>query len=127
MVILHIAFLRNASITGVRVAVPQHVNAQAEYAQVGFLNVAGENIPSIANQLPYSDHFAFCNLPEPFCHPDLIVFHEVYRPAYLKLYKQAKADKIPYVIIPHGCLTNGAQHKKALKKRMGNLLFFNRF
>lgn len=127
MVILHIASIENVMTSGVNVAVPQHIRAQAKYAQVGLLNVLNECIPYIENQFPFEDSFSFSNLPEPFCKPDLIVFHEVYKPSYLKLYRQAKAAGIPYVIVPHGCLTKGAQRKKRLKKIAGNLLLFNYF
>ena len=127
MVILHIASIRDTAINGVHVAVPQHIRAQSEYAKVGFVNVLGEDIPAISNQFPYGDTFSVCGLPEPFCSPDLIVFHEVYKPAYLKLYRQAKSMGIPYIIVPHGCLTKGAQKKKHLKKMVGNILLFNRF
>ena len=127
MVILHIATIRSEALTGVAVAVPQHVNVQGMFAQVGFVNVAGDTIPGIKNQFPYGEKFLISNLPEPFCKPNLIVFHEVYRPAFLKLYKQAKAANIPYIIIPHGCLTREAQRKKRLKKVAANFLLFNAF
>lgn len=127
MIILHIASIFNTSVSGMDVAVPLHVNAQSEFAEIGFVNVSGIDIPSIKNQFPYDKSFRLADLPVPFNQPDLIVFHEVYKPAYLRLYKQAKAAGVPYVIVPHGCLTKGAQKKKRLKKMLGNTLFFNSF
>lgn len=127
MVILHIASIHDTSVSGLDVAVPQHIKAQSEFAQIGFVNVAGERIPGIENQFPFDERVSVSRLPAPFCAPDLIVFHEVYRPAYLRLYRQAKAAHIPYIIIPHGCLTDEAQSKKKLKKAAANILLFNAF
>lgn len=73
------------------------------------------------------DYSAISQLPEPFNEPDLIVFNEVYKLEYLRLYKECSNNGIPYVIIPHGCLVNIAQKKRKIKKIVGNFLFFNRF
>jgi len=127
MVILHIAHIKNELFSGVAVVVPQHVNAQSEFAQVGFLNASGETIPSVKNQLAYRKGMSLSELPMPFCTPDLIVFHEVYYPVFLSLSKQAREMSIPYIVVPHGCLTYNAQRKKKLKKIAGNILLFNRF
>ena len=62
-----------------------------------------------------------------FKDPDIAVFQECYRKDYLKLVKRITAKGIPYVIIPHGELSDEAQKKKHLKKMIANLLLFNRF
>lgn len=59
--------------------------------------------------------------------PDLVIFNEVYKKEYLRLYKECIKNSIPYVIIPHGCLMRKAQKKSKLKKKVANLLLFNRF
>ena len=46
---------------------------------------------------------------------------------YLWIWPQLKKSRIPFIIIPHGELADGAQSKKHLKKMIGNYLFFNRF
>lgn len=66
-------------------------------------------------------------LPTPFNKPDLVVFEEVYKIEYIKLYNECLCAKIPYVIIPHGCLVDLEQNKKKLKHQVANLLLFNRF
>lgn len=127
MVVLHIAHLDSNPFGGVNTAVPQHIKAQQEIAQVGFINVTNIMIEGIQNQFPYHAKFCFQELPAPFNKPDIIIFHEIYRPPFLKLSRLAVASGIPYVVFPHGGLTKVAQNTKALKKRIGNLLLFNRY
>ncbi len=125
MVILHIAHIEAATVGGVNIAVPKMVNAQKEFAHVGILNLTGEPIGSVPT---FSlDDFFMKKIPVSFQKPDLVVFHEVYRPAFLKLSAYFKKEKIPYLVIPHGCLTKTAQRKKFLKKWTANLLLFRKF
>lgn len=67
------------------------------------------------------------DLPYPFNKPDIIVFQSTYIPYHYKLAKEAIANGIPYVIAPRGGMTLRAQKSKWLKKKIGNLLFFNKF
>ncbi len=127
MVVLHVACIENNSFSGVCVAVPQHVRAQAAFAQVALLNVNNVRIKGVEKQLAYEKRFDVRKLESPFDCPDLVVFHETYRTEYLRIYKNLKKNKIPYIVLPHGELRKEAQKKKRWKKLAANLLFFKKF
>lgn len=127
MVILHIAHVDTNLCAGVNVAVPGHVSAQQKWAQVGLVNLAQVAPPDVQNVFALEKARTIHDLKAPFCSPDLVVFHEVYRPAYLRLSAYLRRRGIPYVIVPHGSLTKAARRKKWLKKKIAGLLFFDHF
>ncbi|MBR5178606.1 MAG: glycosyltransferase [Lachnospiraceae bacterium] len=94
--------------------------------QIGFLNTRSISINGIDCQLMPTKN-SLKELPYPFNKPDLVVFHEVYYPAFVGLGKECKKNHIPYIIIPHGCLTKEALEIKKWKKRIGNELLFKDF
>lgn len=127
MIILHIAYLRNDPFTGVCVVAPEHIKHQNELAEVALLNICDTHIEGIANQFVYHGRNWKDDVTPEFKKPDLIVFHEVYHIEFVRIAKTLVRDEIPYVIIPHGCLVNSAQHKKWWKKRLANTFIFNRY
>ncbi len=126
MVIIHIANIDSTVIGGVQVAVPQMIRAQSKYASVGLINTHGDIIDGI-QMLEFNGTFEKSKFPAQFDNPDMVVFHEVYRFEYVGIYKVVQKAKIPYIIIPHGCLSKQAQKRKFLKKITANILFFNSF
>lgn len=127
MILLHIAHVSESRLAGVDVAVPAIVQSQQTVARAALLNLTNAAVSEVSEQLTYTKGMGLDALPEPFCKPDLIVFHEIYRQPFLSLAKQARAMGIPYVIVPHGGLTKNAQRIKAYKKIPANLLLFDRF
>ena len=128
MVIVHIASVNANMISGVNVVVPQHVKAQAQLAQVCLVNICNIDVMKGSLQCEYRGANNFPEyLPEPFDKPDIVVFHEINIPEYIKIYKELLKKDIPYVIVPHGENTDSALKKKWLKKKIAYLLLFNRF
>ena len=122
MNIVHVASIRKDFFSGVSVVVPEHVKAQQRIENVSFLNITNESFDGIDHQLHYTRGFSFDGMSI-----DLAVFHEAYRLEYLFLSEELRQKGIPYIIIPHGELNREAQKKKWLKKKLANLLLFNRF
>jgi len=126
MVVLHIANIDASILGGVQVAVPAMVRAQSAYAQVALLNTHGEELNGIKT-LTLGGEFELSSLEAPFNSPDIVVFHEIYRIEFIKIYKKLKTAGVPYIIIPHGGFNKRAQHSKRLKKTVANLLLFNKY
>ena len=127
MVILHIAHINNSTYSGVSVVVPLHMKFQNEYATTGLLNINNQAIHSLNSIMSYNDNFDINKLPTPYNKPDIVIIHEVYYKEYLKIWKNLKQNHIPYIIVPHGCLTAAAQNKKKIKKIIANTLCFRKF
>jgi len=131
MNILHVGNIRNSRLNGVCIVVPRHIEHQAKYENVALFNL-DTHIPVVSKgKYPVFNRKEFnCkikNLPTPFNKPDLVVFHEVYWPAFIGLSANLRRRNIPYIIIPHCSLTQVAQNTKTIKKFLGNLVLFNTF
>ena len=87
MTIIHVANIDPSILGGVQVAVPQMVRAQSRYANVALMNTHGGYIPDVHGIHYDGESFSITELEPPFNFPDLIVFHELYRFEYIKLYK----------------------------------------
>lgn len=123
MTILHIFKSLNRQFAGTDVVVPNHIKAQQSIEIVGCINIANIKIDGVKKQFDYEKEFKLKSLPIPFNKPDIVVFHQIYVPEYIKISKVLRKEKIPYIIVPHGSLTNEAQKIKRIKKLFGNLLF----
>ena len=133
MKILIVASIDNNPYNGVPRAVPGMVNAlqdtlmeQSGDNQIAFVNVRGIMIDGIDCQIVPSK-YSLDEMPTEFKRPDLVIFHEVYYPAFIQLGNDCRKYGIPYIIIPHGCLTKEALEIKKWKKRIGNELLFKKF
>lgn len=131
MRILFLSNLDYEGFAGPTYCVPSLISALSEHEDVVWYNMRPEEREEWRRLSFYRnpDDFAFnigafCSC---FWRPDLIVFEGFYAfhptPALLSVLNSG----IPYVIEPHCALTAGDQGKKALKKRVCNALFYNRF
>lgn len=126
MKILHVTSVANPDGNGVAVAVKNYFDYEKTSADVAVYNLESNFLKSkfSYNTTKYQN---ISSLPNGFNKPDLVVFNEVYKKEYIRLYKECEKKGIAYIIIPHGCLTREAQKKSWLKKKIANPLFFNGF
>ncbi|QWU15126.1 Glycosyltransferase involved in cell wall bisynthesis [Paenibacillus sophorae] len=134
MKILHVAWLDNNKSNGVSVVVPNHIKYQSALVQVALLNTSNISLDIPEEEINYPIFsLGDCPqgniglLPSPFNDPDIVIFHGVYFYYYYKTMGFLLNMKIPYIVIPHGSLTSFAQEKKKWKKKIGNILVFNKF
>ena len=127
MKILHITDIYNPSGNGVAVAVKYYLKYESKNNEIAIYNLNSNIETNIKNVFNKKDYNSINNLPMNFDKPDLVIFNEVYKKEYIKLYKYCLKNKIKYIIIPHGCLVDTAQKRKKLKKIIGNTLLFNKF
>lgn len=127
MFVLHIAKIQTNLDNGVNAVVPKHVAEQGKYVTTALLNINNVKIDGV-DQLKYEGAENFPGyLGAPYDRPDLVVFHEVNVIEYISLYKRLKKLGIPYIIVPHGEITEQALKKKWLKKKIAYFLWFNGF
>ncbi len=127
MRILHIASIKNSSFSGVCVAVPAHIISQQSVEDVALLNITNDRIDGIDHQFVYNGSNWMTSVSTDFASPDIVIFHEVFYIEFPFIAKKIRENKIPYIIIPHGCLVTSALHHKWLKKKIAGLLIFNKF
>ena len=125
MIILHISAIDNSPYSGVSVVVPRHVSAQEKMASVAIVNILHNKINGVKKQLNLDRSIS--NLPSPFNKPDIVIFHQVFYFKYIAISRELKKRNIPFVIVPHGCLSKDALRIKQIKKKLGMLLAFNTF
>lgn len=130
MVIIHYAGITSNRSSGVSVVVPQIVNNMSKLEQVALYNYTAESVKiekpaiQIDNRCYSDDYHTF---PEPFSNPDIVVFHSPFGiPKMKNIIPMLLKDKIPYVIVPHGCFASVAMKKKKLKKVLAVKIYFNR-
>ena len=134
MVILHIAPISFNKSSGLSYAIPPLVSYQNKINNIkAALLITSSKINEMQNNYDFpiyeydreSIKYDLTGLPSPYNSPDLVVFHSTYIPTHFKIANHLKKRKIPYIITPHGGMTSGAQSLKKIKKKIGNLLFYN--
>ncbi|MCP3032934.1 glycosyltransferase family 4 protein [Halobacillus sp. A1] len=134
MIVLHIAPINTTRVNGFRFSVPGLIEAQNKLGiQAALLNIektkmfSEENLEKNNFKIYHYEGFNLNKIKPPFNKPDLVVFHGVYKVEYISLYKCLSKLNIPYIIVPRVSLTKGAQNQKSIKKKISNLLLFNKF
>ena len=126
IVVLHIGYADGDKTAGVSVSIPEYLHFQSFNCKCALFNLANCQYSEFTCFL-YKDYKEISELPGKFNIPSIVVFHELYRVPFLRLYKECNKKNIPYIIIPHGGLTKKAQKIKKLKKLVGNAVFFNNY
>lgn len=128
MRILHVAALSMDKSAGPTYSVPSFVRAQSKVVGVTSHLLITNNTIDKDQEFYYKENFDKKKLFIEFLTSyDLVVFHSTYIMAYVKIARILEKEKIPYIIVPRGGFTKGAKNIKKLKKKVGDLLVFNRF
>lgn len=136
MIILHVAPIGSNKASGLLYAIPSLVFHQSKIKDIkaALLLTAHETAILPDNyDFPIFKFdkkrikFDLSGLCSPYNSPDLVIFHSTYIPIHYKISIELRKKGIPYIITPHGGMTNGAQNKKAIKKKLGNFIFYNNF
>jgi glycosyltransferase involved in cell wall biosynthesis len=131
--ILQIAPITDRQVSGIAAVIPKLIRVlAAEGSQIALLTTAPGGRYETPLPCPvfyfadFPRHSRIASLPSPYNRPDLIIFHSTYILSHIAIAREAIQRGIPYIIQPHGGMTQGAQQLKHFKKRIGNILFFNR-
>lgn len=130
--ILYITMLIGKKSAGVSYSIPAQIKSQSKLDNVFWYNINQTSkelieTENIVRNLDDYPSMKIADLPAPFNKPDIVVFEGLYFFPYIKIAKQCRNAKIPYIVIPRSSLTKQAQNNKQLKKTFGNLMFFNKF
>lgn len=115
-------------------SVPARIKAQEQIDEVLWINTTQAEMPHFKETKAFTclkdlgEELSLDVIPKPFDHSDLVVFEGLYFKEYLKLAKELRKQKIPYVIVPRGSMTHQAMHNHSRwKKFFAHLLYFNSF
>jgi len=127
--ILHIAPLTSEAGSGLNRSILALTRAQFESgAEIELWSSGSECELAIAKGITFnfwSDRKRAVK-PDDYRSWDLAVFHSTYIPAHARIASHLRAAGTPYVVVPHGGMTFASRRVKRWKKRIGDLLFFNR-
>lgn len=133
MNILFVSGLSGNLSVGPSYSVPAQIKAQSKIDNVFWLNVTDsfrEEWKELGIPYLYGSKYKKITLKEivdTFTMPDIVFFEGCYNYPFFNLAYEIQSKSIPYLLVPRSQLTEGAQRNKALKKKIMNLLYFNRF
>lgn len=131
MNVIHYAGIEKNQSSGVSVIVPEIINSQSELMNICFYNYGRESfdINDKVIQFNGSQDDDYHNFPEPFNHPDIVVFHSPFGiKKSVSIAAMLIKERIPYIIVPHGCFSSNALTQKRIKKWIGmNFVFKKMF
>lgn len=130
MRILHVCSLEGDIANGMFQVIPEHVKAQSHYAEVILLNLGMYKF-DLGEVCSFSvddyRHNGFKGIIERIGKIDIVIFHGMFCIEIIKFWERYIWKKIPYIVIPHGGLTEKIQSKSRLKKQIYNLLVGHTF
>lgn len=122
--ILYICGYAEGIVGGVQTVVPQYFANISRYARVYVYNFKDCKYQTEGKYIQIRDkRELYCKLKK----IDIVVFHEVYYMKYFSFAKKITDFNIPYIVIPHGSLTTGAQTQKKFLKKLVNILWATKF
>ncbi len=132
MNIVYVTSLSKNKCAGPNTSVPKQIEAQSKVDNVFWYNVNNLLLGEMTGDVKChcTDEYPtlkITDLPKPFNKPDLVVFEGLYFISFIKLSLNCRKNNIPYIIIPRSSLTDAGQRSKALKKKLGNVLLFDKF
>ena len=133
MRILHVAAIEAGRPSGPATSVPLQMRAELGAGHhVGFLQSYGgapaalpEGVTVLGGWSPTRDLRSYCERAAFW--PDIVHFHSVYLLRHAVLARAARRLGLPTISSPRGGLMPRALAHSALKKRIGNALFFDAF
>ena len=129
MVVIHYAGIEKNKTSGVSMIIPEIINAQANYMKVCLYNYGESSFEINKDILVMNKEFDddYHGFMPPFNKPDIVVFHSPFGiKKSTKIARMLDREKIPYIIVPHGCFSSDALKKKKIKKWIAVHSYFNR-
>ena len=137
MNILYISSIGADIAVGLTWSVPASIRAQKLYDNVLWINISDSTMDhwletGVYHKMSeYGNKFDLNNLPDPFKHPDVVVFEGFYVLKTVFISWKLRKIGIPYIVIPRGSLTSKAFHNhnwvNCIKKKIACWLFFQSY
>lgn len=130
MNILFVSKLSGSKWIGPNYSVPAQVAAQSELDNCLWYNLHEHSFEQAGSAvcLSLSDvsSGSLDDLPTPFDRPDIAIIEGLYSYPFERMVRQMMRRSIPYIIVPRSSMTDAGQSFRSMKKRMGNLVWFDR-